>query len=372
MKLLMTTDCVGGVWTYALELAKALEVHDVEVTLATMGPPPSDAQRRAAEELPNVELHTSTFKLEWMDDPWHDVANAGRWLLDLEQQIAPDVIHLNGYAHGAESFEAPVVVVAHSCVLSWWRAVKGEPAPASWDRYRAAVTRGLEDADVVVVAPSGTMLATVRENYLPLPRARVIHNGRDPSCFRPASKETFVLAAGRMWDEAKNVAALETVAPALDWPVCVAGDGGRPSDGVLSLGALSPRDLAGWYARAAIYALPARYEPFGLSVLEAAMSGCALVLGDIPSLREIWPDDVAVFVPPDDTRRLEQALRGLIRDSDRRIQLARRARAHSALYTLARMGDAYAMLYQSVLSRRRGIDAAASDRPVAHHVGGRP
>ncbi len=32
--------------------------------------------------------------------------------------------------------------------------------------------------------------------------------------------------------------------------------------------------------------LPARYEPFGLSVLEAALSGCALVLGDIPSLRE--------------------------------------------------------------------------------------
>ena len=41
-------------------------------------------------------------------------------------------------------------------------------------------------------------------------------------------------------------------------------------------------------ARASIYALPARYEPFGLSILEAALSGAALVLGDIPSLREVW------------------------------------------------------------------------------------
>ena len=50
--------------------------------------------------------------------------------------------------------------------------------------------------------------------------------------------------------------------------------------------------------RAAIYALPARYEPFGLSILEAALSGCALVIGDIPSLREIWAD-AALFVPSD-------------------------------------------------------------------------
>ena len=63
------------------------------------------------------------------------------------------------------------------------------------------------------------------------------------------------------------------------------------------------RAIADWYARASIYALPARYEPFGLSALEAALSGCALVLGDIPSLREVW-GDAALFVAPDDTDAL--------------------------------------------------------------------
>src|SRR3954471_24920671 len=101
MKLLMTTDCVGGVWTYSLDLAKALEPHGVTVVLATMGPAPTPDQRREAERHVNISLHQSTFKLEWMEDPWADVARAGRWLLELEARHRPDVVHLNGYAHGA-------------------------------------------------------------------------------------------------------------------------------------------------------------------------------------------------------------------------------------------------------------------------------
>jgi hypothetical protein len=57
---------------------------------------------------------------------------------------------------------------------------------------------------------------------------------------------------------------------------------------VRCLGPLEASELAGWMHRAAIYALPARYEPFGLSALEAAQAGCALVLGDLSSLREVW------------------------------------------------------------------------------------
>ena len=39
----------------------------------------------------------------------------------------------------------------------------------------------------------------------------------------------------------------------------------------------------------------ARYEPFGLAVLEAAQAGMRLVLSDIPSFRELW-DGAATFV----------------------------------------------------------------------------
>src|SRR4051812_30761243 len=116
MNVLMTTDTVGGVFTYALDLCRALTAHDVHVTLATMGAALRNDQHEQLARLPNVALHQSTFKLEWMHDPWSDVARAGDWLLQLERDSRPDVIHLNGYAHGCLPWHAPVLVAGHSCV----------------------------------------------------------------------------------------------------------------------------------------------------------------------------------------------------------------------------------------------------------------
>jgi len=106
-RVLMTADTVGGVWTYALELARALAPHGVEIHLATMGREPDEGQRAQAAALPNVRLHASDFRLEWMEEPWEDVARAGDWLLALERVLAPDLVHLNGYAHGAMPWRAP-------------------------------------------------------------------------------------------------------------------------------------------------------------------------------------------------------------------------------------------------------------------------
>jgi glycogen synthase len=346
MKLLMTADVAGGVWTYALTLAEALAPHGIEIVLATMGPAPSPAQRRAVAERDNVSLVTSTYKLEWMEQPWHDLQEAARWLLELADRTQPDLVHLNGYAHAALPWGRPTVVVAHSCVLSWWRAVHGRAAPAAWDRYRSATGQGLHAAGLVV-APSYAMLAALQREHGPVPRSRVIPNGADPQRAWIAHKEQFVLAAGRLWDDAKNVAALERVAPALPWPVFVAGEGRPRSRGTVgTLGLIAPEVLGAWMACAAIFAHPARYEPFGLSILEAALSGCALVLGDIPSLREHW-DAAALFVPPGDDVALRDALIGLIRDSGLRRTLGTRGRARALdNYGLRALGSAYAATYQ--------------------------
>ena len=125
----MTTDAVGGVWTYALELARALEPQGAEIALASMGPRPTPAQRQEAAGRPNVTLHESDFALEWMDDPWQEVERAGDWLLDLAAAFAPEIIHLNGYVHASLPWGVPVLVAAHSCVFSWWSAVRGERRP---------------------------------------------------------------------------------------------------------------------------------------------------------------------------------------------------------------------------------------------------
>src|SRR3712207_1843802 len=119
-RVLMTTDTVGGVWTYALELARALCRHGIQVALATMGAPLSASQHTEVRSIPGLSVFESAFKLEWMEDPWSDVSRAGDWLRQLEEAIQPDVVHLNSYVYGALSWRRPALVVGHSCVLSWW------------------------------------------------------------------------------------------------------------------------------------------------------------------------------------------------------------------------------------------------------------
>lgn len=373
MRVLMTADAVGGVWNYALALARALAPAGVEVTIATMGPRPDRAQREAAGRLPNVDLFESDFALEWMEDPWTDVERAGEWLLSLERRLKPDVVQVNGWSHAAVPFGAPAILVAHSCVLSWWRAVHGGEAPARYDRYREAARLGVRDA-ALVVAPTRAMLDCAVAHYGEPRRAVVIRNGRDGRSYRPEAKRPHILSAGRIWDDAKNIAALDDVAGALPWEVRIAGDTRSPDGHCLvphsarALGRLGEEELAAEMSTAAVYALPARYEPFGLTALEAALSGCALVLGDIPSLRELW-NGAALFVPPDDRAALRRALLRLTGDSAFRAELAgaaaRRARSFGAGPMAAAYLDAYASLARGAMPARaltvsREADACVS------------
>lgn len=352
----MTTDTSGGVWPYALLLSKGLLARGIKVFLATMGGPLAAAQREEIRELgAGLHLCESQFRLEWMEEPWGEVAAAGRWLLALEQVHRPDVVHLNCYTLATLPWAAPVLVAAHSCVFSWWHAVKHCPPPRDWSVYRDSVAAGLAAADFVV-APSAWMLEELRRYYRGIGPAKIIPTGIHPSLEEPPrAKESSILCVGRLWDQARNAAGLAAIAARLPWPVKIAGETRGPDgetvsfEGVTLLGRRSARDLRADYRRARIYALPARYEPFGLSILEAASAGCALVLGDIKSLREIW-HGAALFVPPDDSEALRRAISGLIADEGWTDALARAARARALTLTAVRMTDAYLETY-TALSR---------------------
>jgi glycosyltransferase involved in cell wall biosynthesis len=246
-------------------------------------------------------------------------------------------------------------MVAHSCVMTWWQACRREAAPPEWDRYRAAVAAGLESANAVV-APTGAMLDAFLAEHDPalrhVARARVVHNSVDPRDFRAGPhKLGVVFSAGRVWDEAKNLRLLDTVAGALPWTVAIAGSITAPSGARVELeqaallGELAPEQLRDMLTHASVYALPARYEPFGLSALEAALSGCALVLGDIPSLRELWRD-AALFADPDDALAWETALLRLARDGALRSAVATRCRERAlALASPLRFAQEYLEVY---------------------------
>jgi glycogen(starch) synthase len=356
----MTTDSIGGVWNYSLELCSAFRAHGVRVALAVLGGPPSGAQRQEASRLANVTLYESSFRLEWMPHPWEDLARAGEWLLSLEKTTAADLVHLNHLVHADLPWGSPVMTVGHSCVLSWWAAVLGRSASAApgaeWDLYRSRVTRSLQAASCVV-APTQAALSELERLYGPFRRSAVILNGRNRRQFTAGHKEPMVLSAGRLWDRAKNVEALACVAPRIAAPVFVAGHTQSPDGNTATfpnitlLGPLDSATLASWYSRAAIYALPARYEPFGLTALEAAMSGCALVLADIASLREVW-GPAARYVHPEDHDCLRDTLNELIANDSLRKRCAARAMARARQFTPARQAQRYEALYQDLLGRQ--------------------
>lgn len=344
----MSTDAVGGVWTYATELRAQLAAAGVEVVLATLGP----------QAPPDPGCPYFPCRLEWDPEPWEDVRASGEWLLGLAEDTGADLVHLNGLAHGARRWPVPVLVAGHSCVLSWHDAVRGAAAGREWDHYRDAVTAGLGGAGAVV-APTAAMAAALQRHYGPADRPQVIANGVSPhpgAVVDHVGRERRVLAAGRLWDEAKGLDALDAAAADIAWPVAVAGAaGGRQASHAELLGPLPRDELRALMGRSAIFAHPARYEPFGLVVLEAALAGCALVLGDIDSLRELW-DGAAVFVEPGDAAALRDACDRLSADDELRGILAGRAGERAWRYDGATMAHAYVRLYDR-LGERRSVPA---------------
>jgi glycosyltransferase involved in cell wall biosynthesis len=133
---------------------------------------------------------------------------------------------------------------------------------------------------------------------------------------------------------------------------------------VTPLGELSQAKLRQWLAASAIYAAPARYEPFGLTPLEAALSGCALVLGDIESLREVW-DDAALYVLPHSRDDLREQITSLIEQPYLLAGYARRAHEHAIQFNPQRQAASYMNLYRNTC-RRKEMQPCASYSSITH------
>jgi len=345
----MTTDAVGGVWTYSTTLASALADAGLEVAVVIMGPAPR-REKRANLRDPRIQVIESGLALEWQDPQGDDLANARAFFAELEEKLLPDIVHLNSFREATFDWMAPVLVVAHSCVNSWAVACRDMEwlAEPRWQHYTHCVATGLNRAQAWV-SPSASFREVVRDLYRQNAPGTVIWNGIAPAGMQARSKRQIILAAGRMWDAAKNIAVLARAANGLDWPVFVAGPTleapWSDAAALTFIGDLPHGDLRLRMQHAAIFVSPALYEPFGLSVLEAAAAGCALVLSDIPTFRELW-DGAAVFVDPTDAAALHLALARLCADDRERARLQSAARERSQRYALAQMVEAYRALYQ--------------------------
>jgi len=262
-------------------------------------------------------------------------------------------LHFNNFGQTDGKWSCPVVTVYHSCVQTWWQAVKGERPPGEWDWYTGILKKAIDASDVIVF-PSKGMQVQAEALLGPLGET-TIYNGRDLRLAGVPAKEDFILTAGRIWDEGKNIKLLCSIAPMLLWPVYVAGDNIDPATGlepklenVELLGKLSDSEMFAAMLKASIFIMPAKYEPFGLAVLEAANACCALVLADIPTLREIWGDAALYFDPFNEQAAIAITML-LINDPVLRNEMSLKAQQRSKEYTAGKMADAYFGLYESLI-----------------------
>jgi glycogen(starch) synthase len=364
MRLLMTTDTVGGVWTFTSELANGLLARGCDVALVSFGRAPSPEQHswvsRMVIGFPNFVFAASEAPLEWMPENVSAYTAGESLLLGLCKSFQPDALLLSQFCFGALPISLPKVVIAHSDVLSWAAAVGKVPlVDDAWLRtYIALVQRGLDGADVVV-APSQIMLNNLSAHFAVLANVEAIPNGRTLAPVEnTVPRKLQAVTAGRMWDVAKNLKVLiECVSPI---PLLIAGenDGTIVSDtNVSMLGKLSEIEIQSLFRSSAVYICSSVYEPFGLAPLEAALCGCAVLANDIPSLREVWGDAALYF---DDATCLSALLTRLAESPSELAAAQAGSHARASAYTSARMTEQYLQQIESIITALARSEAHAA------------
>lgn len=346
----MTADAVGGVWTYVIDMAGGLARAGVETTLVVMGPSPSEDQAAQARAVPGLELIDTCLPLDWLATEPAEILEVGAALRGLARGQGVDLVHLNSPSLAAVGgFPVPVVGVCHSCTATWWSAVKDGPMPDSFRWKSQLLWQGMMACDVLA-APSAAFADATARTY-ELPRPFVVHNGRAAPQVPSVRREPMVFTSGRLWDEGKNIAVLDRAAGLMEVPLQAAGPLQGPNGGPVvlrnaqALGRLSSKAVGEWLARAPIYASAALYEPFGLGVLEAAQSGCALVLSDIPTFRELW-DGAALFAPADEPEAFAELFQELLVEPFQAERLGQLARSRAERHTVEAMVSGMLGIYR--------------------------
>lgn len=340
-RVLMTADAVGGVWTYAVDLAGGLAQAGVQTTLVVLGPAPTPDQLADAQRIAGLDVIETGLPLDWMATELAEIREVGAMVRGLARGARADLVQLNSPALAIDGgFSAPVVGVCHSDLATWWSAVKDGPMPQDFRWRTQALWQGMLGCDALV-APSLAFATGTALTY-ECPRPFVVHNGRRAAERPSLARERLVFTSGRLWDEGKNIGVLDAAAALIDAPLEAAGPLQGPNGEAARLrharplGRLSAAQVAERLGRAAVFASAALYEPFGLGVLEAAQAGCALVLSDIPTFRELW-DGVAIFADPEDPEDFARACQALLADPAEAERMGAYAAARGQRYSVQAM-----------------------------------
>ncbi len=196
-------------------------------------------------------------------------------------------------------------------------------------------------------------------------RIHVIHHGVHAPVGQPAAgRENVILNVGaiqRRKNVGRLVTAFEGIAPG--WQLVLAGSAGFGAgeimkqieasprrDSIRVLGYVGARELAGWYARARVFAFPSLDEGFGMPVLEAMAAGVPVVASNRSALPEVC-GAAALLVDPEDTEALAQAIQRIVQNAELAGDLTGRGKLRAAEFTWENAAEKTWKVYEKLLEK---------------------
>ena len=303
---------IGGVERHVEAIARSFAAMGVSVEVITTDP----TGHLPAEEIRDGVL-VRRFRTFANDSVYFVSPPLARWLLANSRRYA--VLHAHSY-HTPLAFQAalagkrsgvPLVVTPHyhGGGHTWIRQMLHGPYRpiGGWMLHEASriicvteAERKLLEADFgalpIVVIPNAidvTALTSATPNPVPEGRVTVLAVGRMEAYKQmdrlveaipslPPEYHVVLIGAGQEYDSLRSRVEALGVRERVQMP-----------------GHVTQEELLAWYRTADVFVSMSQHEAFGLTVLEAATAGAAVVASDIPAHREI-----AQFVAPDRIRYL--------------------------------------------------------------------
>lgn len=247
--------------------------------------------------------------------------------------------------------DTPVVVSTDDLYFIGEPSLTARPRLYSLNRR---VQRWLFDRCDAIIAISESVRRSL-ESAVSETEITVVHHGVHERYFATPGERAapFVLHVS-LASKRKNPDAIVEVAERIDHRFVVAGGGWNEYlqeddyDNVEVVGYVPEDDLVELYREAGVFYFPTLHEGFGLPVLEAMAAANAVVSSDTFSVPEV-AGDAAVLHDPRDVDRHVESLRTLLRDDERRITLATKARERAERFSWEKSAEETVSVYRSVV-----------------------
>ncbi|MGZ4863391.1 MAG: glycosyltransferase family 4 protein [Halobacteriota archaeon] len=344
---------LGGIEVALLELSRSLTKLGHEVTII------NGASNRATEfQIDNVNVKTidlaDTMRLTWDPSNLRFARQVAFPFAALAADLPGfDIYHGHFYTSGfaanvlARKYRGVAVNTIHGSYYDIWRYIEPPVISSMYRLTERVLAPMLARMSKMQIHTGGYFARRVIKWGAPPEKVITIHNGFDPSAFRPdvatsdLIREKTVLFTARRLVEKNGleyvILAMPDIVAQHDAELVIAGDGPHKQhlqnlvahhnlqNDVTFIGAVPHSKLPELISASDIVVIPSLMEASSLLLIESMACKRPVVATNVGGIPEIMSEGCGVLVEPRDALALSQAVNHLISDQGLRDKLANKA-----------------------------------------------